>query len=50
MRQTFKLDLVNKLFGLLATIVFPSLAIICVLAIIKDILAKDQRLKPSKPL
>ena len=40
-----KLDLVNKLFGLLATIVFPSLAIICVLAIIKDILAKDQKVK-----
>ncbi len=40
-----KLDLVNKLFGLLATIVFPSLSIIAVLAIIKDILSKNQKVK-----
>ncbi len=40
-----KLDLVNKMFGLFTTIVFPSLSVMCVLAIIKDILAKDQKAK-----
>ncbi len=38
-----KLDLVNKLFGLFVTIIFPTLSIICVLAIIKDILSKNQK-------
>ncbi len=40
-----KLDLVNKLFGLFTTIVFPTLSVICVLAIVKDILSKNQNVK-----
>ena len=41
-----KLELVNKMFGLLSTIIFPSLSVIFVLALIKQILSYEKLASP----